>query len=556
MKYTTEDIVKMARKVHGDKYEYGEYLGYNTNMRIICPKHGEFWQTPHSHLFGCGCQKCYDERRGEAHKLTTDKFIEKARKKYGDMFDYSKVNYVDSKTKVIIKCNKCGHVFEQRPAKHLHQNGCPECAKLKKSLDQRSNVNDFIEKARKVHGNKYDYSKFVYVNNKTKGIVMCPIHGEFEITPNGHLRGNGCNLCGHDETVKKNKKTQEEFIADAKKVFGDTYSYDHVVYVNHHSKVLVTCKKHGDFSVVAGNHIVNRSGCPKCSNPVSEWEKEVRSFIERLGVSVEPNNRTILNGKEIDIYLPQHKIGIECDGLRWHNETHKDKNFHLMKTLYANKEGIRLIHIFEDEWKQKRAIVESILKNILGKCQRKIYARQCSIIELSPHDKRVFIDENHIQGDTKSKVNLGLYKNDELVCVMTFGKPRVNLGGRCSEGEWELVRFCNKLDTTVVGGASKLLSHFRKHYFYKKITSYCDKRWSNGNMYEKLGFTNDHDSKPNYFYVVNQNRENRFKYRKNVLVEQGFDKNKSEHEIMFDRKIYRIYDCGTKVYVLNNPDKE
>ena len=556
MKYTTEEIIKKAREIHGDKYEYGEYLGYNTNMKIVCPKHGEFWQTPHAHLSGCGCQKCYDERRGQARKLSTEKFIEKAKKKYGDAFDYSQVDYVDSRTKVIIKCNKCGHIFEQRPAKHLCQNGCPECANIKKSLDQRSNVEDFIGKAKKVHGNKYDYSKFVYVNNKTKGVVICPIHGEFEITPNGHLSGNGCKFCGYEDALKKTRKTQEEFIADAKKIFGDTYSYDHVVYVNHHSKVLVTCKKHGDFSVVAGNHIVNRSGCPKCTNIVSDWEKEVRTFINELGVKIEPSNRSILKGKEIDIYLPDYKIGIECDGIKWHDEIHKDKNFHLKKTNDAKIAGVRLLHIFEDEWKSKQNIVESVLKNVLGKSERKIYARQCSLKEISPHDKRIFIEQNHIQGDTKSKVNLGLFFGDELVCVMTFGKLRINLGNKNSEGKWELVRFCNKLETNVIGGASKLLSHFKKHYDYDQIISYCDKRWSTGNMYEKIGFTLDHESKPNYFYVRGLKRENRFKYRKNILVEQGFDKNKSEHEIMMERKIYRIYDCGAKVYIITNPDKE
>lgn len=552
MKYTTDDIIKMARKVHGDKYEYGEYLGYNTKMRIVCPIHGEFFQTPHSHLHGHGCRKCFDERNSKNRQMDTNSFVKKAKEKYGDLYDYSMVEYVDSKTKIKIKCNKCGCVFEQRPAKHLNTNGCPECAKFNSSLRQRSNIVDFVEKARKIHGDKYDYSKFVYVNNKTNGIVICPEHGEFNINPNAHLAGNGCKVCGQERVKSKLKKSLEDFISDARAVFGDRYDYNHVVYVNHHTPVTVTCMKHGDFEVTPCNHLSNSSGCPKCGNIVSKWEKEIRTFIEDIGVNVIPSERKILNKKEIDIYAPDFRIGIECDGLLWHNEINKDKNFHFNKTKEAEKEGVRLIHIFEDEWKFKRPIVESMLRNIFGKNSRRIYARQCTLKEISPSEKSKFINENHIQGDTKSKVNLGLFLNGELVCVMTFGKPRVNLGHKAKEGQWELVRFCSKLGTSVVGGASKLLSYFKKKYSYDKIVSYCDKRWSIGNMYEKLGFVCDHESRPNYFYVIGLRRENRFKYRKDVLVREGFDKDKSEHEIMLERKIYRIYDCGTKVFVMEN----
>ena len=119
------------------------------------------------------------------------------------------------------------------------------------------------------------------------------------------------------------------------------------------------------------------------------------------------------------------------------------------------------------------------------------------------------------------------------------------------EGVYELLRFCNKLNTTVVGGASKLLKHFIKTVNPKSIISYADKRWSNGNLYEKLGFIHTHDSKPNYFYIVNNKRENRFSYRKDILVKEGYDKTKTEHEIMLERKIYRIYDCGCMVFRLD-----
>jgi hypothetical protein len=129
---------------------------------------------------------------------------------------------------------------------------------------------------------------------------------------------------------------------------------------------------------------------------------------------------------------------------------------------------------------------------------------------------------------------------------MTFGKGRIALGGKSNQ--YELLRFCNKINTIVIGGADKLLKHFIKIYQPKEIISYADRRWSSGDLYEKLEFTKTHVSQPNYWYIVNNRREYRFGYRKSMLIKKGFDANKTEHQIMFDRKIYRIYDCGTIAY--------
>jgi len=156
-----------------------------------------------------------------------------------------------------------------------------------------------------------------------------------------------------------------------------------------------------------------------------------------------------------------------------------------------------------------------------------------------------FLEQNHIQGSVGSQIKIGLYYNDELVSLMNFSKPRINIGGKKEEGTYELIRFSNKLNTTVVGGASKLLKYFERNYNPKEIISYADRRWSQGNLYTQLGFDFIHFSQPNYFYVKSKRRENRFGYRKSILVKQGFDKNKTEKEIMQERGFNRIYDCGT-----------
>lgn len=220
-----------------------------------------------------------------------------------------------------------------------------------------------------------------------------------------------------------------------------------------------------------------------------------------------------------------------------------------MKTAKCFDLGIKVLHIFEDEWEFKKDIVKDIILRKLTKTKT-IYARKCTINEIPNNIYREFINVNHIQGYAPSFIKFGLYHNNELVSVMSFSKQRLCLGLKASPNEYELLRYASKLGTTVVGGFTKLLKHFIKKYSPKKIISYCDNRLFDGKVYEKSGFKLYNISKPNYFYVIGKHRKNRFNFRKNILISQGFDKNKTEHEIMLERGIYRIYDCGCKCYVL------
>jgi hypothetical protein len=244
------------------------------------------------------------------------------------------------------------------------------------------------------------------------------------------------------------------------------------------------------------------------------------------------------------------KLDIFCIDLEYQSEKYVKDNNELYRLKTSRDNGSMSIHIFEDEWLYRRNIVESRVKNYLGLSDYNIYARKCEIRSVSKEDSRVFLEYNHIQGSINGKYNIGLYYNNELVSIMTFGNLRKNLGSSSQNNTFELLRFCNKLNTNVVGGASKLFKYFIQTYQPDKIVSYCDLRWSCGKLYEILGFNLSHISRPNYFYIdkTNKRRENRFKYRKDVLVKQGFNESKSEHEIMLSRGIYRIYDCGCNVY--------
>ena len=290
--------------------------------------------------------------------------------------------------------------------------------------------------------------------------------------------------------------------------------------------------------------------CNPIDNKSSDSENKIYEFVKTITDSeVLCKNRSILNGKEIDILIKEKFIGIEYDGLYWHSEKYKHKNYHLNKTEIAEKNGYKIIHVFEDEWLYKKDIVKSILKNSINKENKNIYARKCEVKNVDGKTYKDFLEKNHIQGYVKSKIKLGLYYKEELVSVMSFGNLRKSLGSKSIENHWEMLRFCNKLNTNVVGGASKLFKYFIKNYNPTKIISFADRRYFTGEMYYKLGFIKEGYTKPNYWYVINGLRKHRFTFRKDLLVKEGFDPNKTEWEIMQERGFDRIWDCGNIKFV-------
>jgi len=294
--------------------------------------------------------------------------------------------------------------------------------------------------------------------------------------------------------------------------------------------------------------------CNPINSNISDKETKLYEFIKaNYNDEIITSDRKILNGKELDIYLPDLNLAFEFNGLYWHNELNKENDYHLNKTNECEKQNIQLIHIWEDDWVYKQEIVKSMILNKLNKSKNKIYARKTIIKEISDNKLiKKFLTENHLQGFVGSKVKLGLFYKNELVSLMTFGKKRLITKSNSLENEYEMLRFCNKLNTNVVGSASKLFNYFTKNYNISSIISYADCSHSQGNLYETLGFKFMKKTTSNYYYIVDGLRKYRFNFRKDVLIKQGFDKNKTEHEIMFERKIYRIYDSGSLKYIFKN----
>lgn len=337
--------------------------------------------------------------------------------------------------------------------------------------------------------------------------------------------------------------------------FDRQFTYEEYV-GTHLRKYPFKCKRCGDVrshSLGSGFDL----NCIKCDKPcVSIFQTEVYLFIKKL-LSYDQNiisdDRTVLYPQELDIFIPSFNVGIECDGLFWHSESAGGKNklYHLNKTKKCMTKGVRLIHIFENVWRDKRPIVESAISSMFGKLNRQIFARQCKVEYVESKIFSKFLEDNHLQGNDKSKIKIGLYVGEELVSVMSFCNSRFD-----KNYQYELSRFCSKLNTSVVGGASKLFSFFRKTYNPKSVISYCDRRFFGGEVYSKMGFTFIGHTPPSQNIVVNNykdtiTRMGLTKTRMKRLFD-SYDETKSLKDNILNFGFDRIWDCGHSKWIFTS----
>jgi hypothetical protein len=484
-------------------------------------------------------------------------FLNNAIEVHGDRYDYSKVVYTRAQEKVEIVCREHGS-FWQTPDSHSRgpKCGCPACGKIKcipKEFKVRLTQEKFLEQCLNAHGNYYSYEKTVYIGKTNNVTITCYKHGDFTQKAENHKNGAGCPECGIEKAHNHFRASTEEFIRKSIKAHGNVYTYSNSVYSGKDLPITITCKKHGDFILDKANYhyLGHKQGCPKCSMAgTSKQEQEVVSFIKSLGLTIIEGDRSIIKPFELDIVIPELKIAIEYNGLYWHSEqAGKDKNYHLSKLKLATEVGYRLIQIFEDEWVNNTSIVKSRLSHILGKGSlNKVFARKLTVSSISVKEANSFFEKHHIQGKCAARLAYGLFNNTELVAAISFGANRFT-----KEKELELIRFATSVN--VVGGFSKLLSFFfKQNPEIKNLTSYSDRRWSVGNVYEKNGFKYAGSSQPGYFYANNEGiRINRVTFQKHKLssILKVFDPDKSEVENVIANGYFRIFDCGMDKWTLS-----
>jgi len=355
----TNNFIEKSKKIHGNKYDYSlvEYENHFTNVKIICKIHGIFEQTPRHHLMGRGCQKC-----GGSLKKTTEEFIEKSKKIHGNKYDYSLVEYVNIKNKVKIICPVHG-VFEQSPESHLNGCGCSKCNFDK----QRSSKNFFIEKSKKIHGDKYNYSLIEYKDNNTKVKIICPKHGIFEQKPRHHISGQGCMICKQINM----KLSLNDFIERSNIIHDYFYDYSEVEYLNNYTKVKIICSKHGIFKQTPNFHLLGQ-GCPSCKK--SLIENEIAKILDIFNINYfrqyKFSDCKNIKPLPFDFYLPDKKLVIEYNGkqhyepIKWFggnntlNYIRKNDN---IKKKYCTDNDIKYIEISYKDNKKINDIIYEIL---------------------------------------------------------------------------------------------------------------------------------------------------------------------------------------------------
>ena len=344
-KKTTEEFIAQAKQIRPE-YDYSKINYVNNREKVIigCPKHGEFLMTPNNLLRGQGCPKCAGK-----HRPTNDEFIEKSKQVHPE-YDYSKVNYVNNREKVIIGCPKHGE-FLMKPNNLLSGQGCPKCGRESSSHIRSSNTDEFIDKAKKNYP-EYDYSKVNYVSAKKEVIINCLKHGDFLIKPAALLSGHGCPKCGREILAKLFSSNTREFIAQAKQIRPE-YDYSKVNYVNCKEKVIIGCPKHGEF-LMTPNNLLRGQGCPRCSE--SKGERAIRTWLENQKINFSDQHRFYdLKSYPYDFYLPEYNLVIEYNGIQHYEATdffHRENGDfegqlmrdHIKKD-YAEKNGYDLLVI-------------------------------------------------------------------------------------------------------------------------------------------------------------------------------------------------------------------
>lgn len=470
-------------------------------------------------------------------KANKQKIINQLRK---TGWDVDEDTVLSSKKPCVIFCPKCKKERRiKHPAGFLQRppSMCTDCYQLKRKGKDLKINGKIYKKTDMVNCTCHDCSKpFTRLAKRITLPTRCKSCATIYTNKNRALS---------EETIRyKLKQVGVELV----KVLDDGYAII----------ICPSCKKQHQkiwANVIASKNNIHKNTCVECSfkesnqTYTSKHEDWINEIITNQGIKTIANKRGLISDDkrlEIDVYVPSLKIGFEVNGIYWHSSVHKDKNYHKRKTDLAKNSGIRVVHLFEDEIVNKPKIVESLILSKIGKT-KKIFARKCNIRSLGKKESKLFFENNHIQGNARFSESYGLIYEDRIVMAISIGKPRFN-----KNYDLEIIRICSELYTSVVGGTSRLINHIRKMHKKKSMISYADLRFGDGDSFKKSGMKQMSISPPNYWYVINGEREPRNKFMKHKLKSflKNFDESKTEVENMELNKYYRIFDCGNILFTI------
>lgn len=563
---------------YGDKYDFSKfrYLGATTKSEVVCRDHGSVFTSPTYILAGAICPRCSRESAGKSKRLGWDVFVKKAQHAHNNKYEYPEQEYVGNKAKVRIICKKHGE-FWQKPNSHMYGKGCYECANdLKRERNKAvSNMvkEDLLNRLGPVNP-LWTYDLSTYKGMAKNMRAICSEHGDFWSQPNNILYNRGCPECGKEKHAKfsmSRQLTTEEWISKAKQVHGNKYSYKDTVYLGADIKTKVTCLKHGPF-FTTNDHIHQETGCPQCANSLSRGELEVFNFVS-IFVAAEQRDRKVIRPLELDIYMPENSLAIEYCGEFWHShgsadEERQNRRKHIHKYELCKAQGIRLLTIYESEWKDRNYAVRRLIRNALGKSKGRLMARKCELKKVTAQKAKEFYDKYHPQGGDGNGEHYALMWKGKMVACMRFVLGANDRGAGATNRSWTLSRYATRI--TVSGAASRLFRAFLDEHKPLKVKSFSDNRYFSGDMYERLGFVLEEEIDTDYqVWSKKLGLRPKSHYQRRLIpqrlkdheINDNFDPEtdpRAEAEMTYLMGARRIYDCGKKrwLWSLDTPKKE
>ena len=555
------DFVSRATEVWGDRWDYSDtvYTSMRDPVEIICKDHQvTFAQVAKKHLAGqVGCPLC-------GGRLTRDAVITKFKEVWGDRWDYSDLEFTTSKQNVTVRCRTHGE-FSQLYTSHISGKvGCAPCRvkppKVKKSRviqtpvvntprrdHKKIRASSNLERCREVWGERWDYTNTDMTSQRNKVTVRCRIHGEFEQTLHKHIKGFiGCHECSKMRRRQPNIPANE-LQERATQTWGDRWVYSGDTFTGGIKSIgQFECPEHGKYHQYLENHIRGFVGCSSCTRTgSSRGEEELADFVEDIS-PIQRNVRGVIPGMELDVLVPTMNIALEFNGIYWHSEKFKDKNYHYSKYLACKERGIRLYQVWEDDWTYKNDIVKRHILQIMGaSTEYKVSARDTVVTTIDYQTASKFLDSQHIQGSVRASVYLGTYHGEDLVAVTAF-KSR----GK----DYELVRYATSCQ--VRGGHSKSVAFFERNYTYRRLITFADLTFGNGNLYRTTGWEEDSVIPPDYHYLIGGTRRHKFGFRKSSFKTNPnlqFEAGMSERELAQLNGLVRIYDAGKIKFFKTHP---
>jgi hypothetical protein len=488
-----------------------------------------------------------------------DKFVHE----YEGPYDFSGSVYAGMNQKVRFTCPAHGEVTSD--AKNLISGKrCNACAIAARAGGRRMTQKQMLGRFVEVHGETYNYDHAVYAGQTKPVTIRCSRHGDFLQKPEFHWGGSGCPTCFHeDRRGASQRDTLESFTEKLEGVFPGGFTVCGG-YEGSQALIGLTCTVHSEVVHTKPNYILNgHNPCPKCNHMKSAPEEEVAAYLS-IFTTVERRSRTLIGPKEVDIYLPEHKIAVEFCGMYWHShgdkvDETKNKARHATKHRLCAAKGVRLITIYETEWTERPAAIKRLLRNAIGKTRGRLMARKCEVRKPTAQEARSFYEKYHPQGGAGSGEHWGLYWKGALVACMRFTFGGNDRGAAAAGRVWTLSRYATRV--SVSGAASKLFTVFLKEKTPGEVKSFSDNRLFSGGMYSQLGFTLEADLPPDYqVWSTTLGLRPKAHYQRRLLatrlrehgVVESFDPAKdtrTEATMTYLMGGRRIFDCGKKRWV-------